>query len=142
MSELVTSKGLKIKLPVQNEACGTLKVIYEGVKVTQVSPNTSSVFINCVLLKYDDYFLIYQKRLFSKKTSLRFYIKFNELNEASLLKLKKSFIKSFLSFTIQKNDISNYLKNDQYYYEIQLPKNNWLTNGQYLKFTLPNNIFK
>lgn len=142
MSQIITPKGLKIELTSKIEGTFTPKTIIESIKITQVNSNRSSIFMNCVLLEYDTQLLIYQKRLFSKKCSLRFKIIFDEHNESAILNLKKSFFKGFLSFSIYKKDISCLLKTEGYFYKIQLPKNSWLTANQYLKFTLPNKIFK
>ena len=141
MSNIITPKGLKIVLPKEKTFINPIK-IFEGIKITQVaSPQRSSVFIKCVLLVFDNELLIYQKRLFSKKCSLRFYIKFIEEDESSDLDLLKDFFRGALSFKLsKKNVISTKVKNG-YSYNIPLPDSSWLTQGQYLSFVLPDMIY-
>ena len=141
MSKIITSKGLKIVLPLELAESFTSKTILEGIKITQVSPNTISVFMNCVLLTDEQHLLIYQKRLFSKKCNLRFNIKLTDQLENSDLNLKKNMVKGVLSFSISKKDIECNQSGVEYAYKLYLPDSSWLTSGQYLKFTLPHKMF-
>jgi len=140
MSNLLTPKGLKIVLPKEKTVINPIE-IFEGLKITQVGSPQSTVFINCVLLVYEDELLIYQKRLFSKKCSLRFYIKFIDGDEISELNLVKDFFKGALSFKLSRKSIISTKDKDEYSYKIPLPDSSWLTQGQYLSFNLPNMIY-
>ena len=93
MSNLITPKGLKIKLPQTIAGSFKSNTIIEGIKITHVGSPSSTVFMKCVLLKTNDELLIYQKRLFSKKCSLRFHIKFTAENEGVNLNMRKVFLK-------------------------------------------------
>jgi hypothetical protein len=135
MNTFITPNGLHIVLP-ENGSEHHVKLIREGLRITQVGSPRSTVFTHCIVLKYADELLIYQKRLFSKKCSLRFRIMLLDEQQTPAAQIKNSIRLGYLTFSVEQSNIQMTEIPEGYSYVIPLPNDSFLTQGQYLSFTL------
>jgi hypothetical protein len=133
MELFITPKGLQITLP-QQWSVDYLILLGEGLRITQVGSPSSTVFNNCVLVKHESTIAVYQKRLFSKKCSVRFEITLEDNTSASINDVKKAFKLGYLQFTVRISDCKVESKGTTNRYTIPLPNDSFLTQGQYLSF--------